>query len=407
MKLRAFDHSLAAQKEEIGVARSSLLPHVSFEERFMRTDIPAYVFSTTINQGRFTSADLAGAPGTFNNPGPINDFQTFLGVEQPVFVRKASIGVAMKKEEYAARQEEFIRKKEEITFKVVQAYLIVDTAKGYAQVAEQAVQDAKEHLRLAQLRYNNKLGLYSDTLRASTALTDAEQKRVSAHKNLQVAKRALGLLLGSSESMDVRPDFPELPVMAMDYYTEASLSRRDLKSLELRYENAKRNIQYAESGYFPVVGVGSSYQLYDHAYPFGADGDGWQLMAFVRWDLFDGTKREYERSKAKYQAAETRENLDGLKNTISYVVYDAYLGVEETRKNVDLSKSALKTAEEGTRLVQVRYENSLSPLVDLLDAQLSLDHARANLIATENRHRAAIANLGYQSGTLLKDLQID
>ena len=193
----------------------------------------------------------------------------------------------------------------------------------------------------------------------------------------------------------------------IDYYEDESLSRKDIRSLELRYENAKTNVRIAESGYLPTLGVGGSYQLNDHNAPFGGEGDSWSVMAFLRWNLFDGARREYERAKAKHKVKEVEEQLSGLKKAVSFDVYEAHLGVEEARKNLELAESALKTAEEGRRLVRIRYENSLSPLVDLLDAQLNLDRARANLTARKNEYRLAIARLGFASGTLLQDLDVE
>lgn len=401
----AFKNSLFAQKEDIGISRSFLLPKITFEERFMRTNNPTYSFMAKLNQERFSQSDFAIS--SLNNPDTVNDFQTSLSFEQPLFVRKANIGLDISRNEFSAKGDEFIRKKEEIAFKVVQAYIAVHTAKEYVKVSEKAVEDAKEHLRIAELRYKAGLGLYSDTLRASTAVTDAEQQLVSAQKNLNVAKRALGLLLGLSESFDTTDENPEFAIMGIDYYTNASMSRKDIKSLELRYQNTKNTIRIAESGYLPYIGIGGSYQLNDHKRPFGSEGDSWQLAAFLRWELFDGTKREHEISKAKHRMAETEEYLHGLKKAVAFRVYEAYLGVEEAMKNVELSRAALKTAEEGRRLVKVRYENALSPIVDLMDAQVNLDHARANLVAKENEYRIAAANLSYESGTILKDLKIE
>lgn len=401
----AFKSSLSAQKEDIGISRSFLLPKITFEERYMKTNNPTYSFMARLNQERFSQSDFAIS--SLNNPDPVNDFQTSLSFEQPLFVRKAHIGLDMSKTEFSAKSEEFIRKREEIAFKVVQTYMMVHTAKKYVKVSEKAVEDAKEHLRIAELRYKAGLGLYSDALRASTAVTDAEQRLVSAQKNLNVAKRALGLLLGMSESVDSIDETLEFTVTGIDYYTNAAMSRKDIKSLELRYENAKNNVKLAESGYFPAIGIGGSYQLNDHRRPLGSEGDSWQITAFLKWELFDGTKREYERSKAKYKAAETEEYLNGLKKAVAFKVYEAFLGVKEARKNVELSRAALKTAEEGKRLVKIRYENALSPIVDLMDAQVSLDHARANLVAKENEYRIAVVNLSYESGTILKDLKIE
>jgi outer membrane protein TolC len=403
-EIKAFKSFVAAQNEDIGIARSALLPKISFEEKFTRTNNPTYSFMSKLNQERFTQDDFA--INSLNNPKAISDFQTAFSFEQPIFIRKARIGLDISKTEFSASNEDLIRKKETIAFDVARTYLAINTSKEYARASEKAVEDAKEHVRVAQARYDIGLGLYSDNLRALTALTEAEQKLVSAQKNLNVTKRALGLLLGMSESVDSNGGF-EMPVMSGDYYDNAAVSRKDVKAMTLKLETAKAGIKLAESGWFPTVGIGGSYQLNDHKKPLGAEGDSYQVMAFLKWELFDGTKREHERAKARHKAAEAEEHLKGLKKAVSFKVYEAYLGVEEAKKNIELAKAALKAAEEGKRLVKLRYENGLSPIIDLLDAQTSLDNARAAAVARENEYRIAIANLSYESGTILKDLKIE
>ena len=55
----------------------------------------------------------------------------------------------------------------------------------------------------------------------------------------------------------------------------------------------------------------------------------------------------------------------------------------------------------------IRYENGLSPLIDLLGAQVSLDQARANAVVREKEQQLAILSLGFESGTILQDLEIE
>jgi outer membrane protein len=402
-ELKAQKSALAAKRENIGLARSSLLPKISFEERYLRTVNPTYAFMTKLNQQRIDVTDFI--PASLNHPDITNDFQSALSFEQPVFIKKANIGLMMSKTDAAASAEDFQRKREEIAFKVVQCCLMVGTAREYVAVAEKAREDAAEHQRLADVRYKNGLGLYSDMLRASTAVSEAGQKLVSAGKNLRVAKRTLGLMIGSEAAVDITETPPPLPLRDREYLRTQSMSRRDVKSMELRKENAQHNIELAQADFFPFLGVGGVYQMNDHNKPLGSEGDNWQLMAFLKWELFDGTKRRHEKSKAKYQATEVEEYLEGMKKMVSFQVEEAWLTLEEAKKNVELAQEALKTAEEGRRLVKVRYEGALSPIVDLLDAQVSFDHARAGLVARENEYKLAIANLSFAGGTLLADLQ--
>ncbi|MFN3478816.1 MAG: TolC family protein [Thermodesulfovibrionales bacterium] len=404
-EIRAMKNSLLAEKENIGIARSYLLPKITFEERFMRTDNPTYGFMAKLNQERFAMEDFA-IP-SLNNPKAINDFQSTLSFEQPLFVRKANLGLDMSKREFMAKDGEFQRKKDEIALKVAKAYLMILTAKEYVKVSEQAVEDAAEHVRIAEAREKAGLGLYSDVLRANTALTEAEQRLVSARKNLAIAERSLGLLLGRSEAVTVSDDVLLIPLRDLDYYINPSLSRKDLEAMKLRYENAKMNVKMAESDYLPMIGIGGSYQFNDHRRPFGSEGGSYQIMAFLRWEIFDGTKREHEIAKAKAKVSEAGEYLEGLKKAITFKIHEAFLEAGEAMKNKELATSALKSAEEGRRLVRIRYENGLSPVVDLLDAQMNVDHARANLVAMENNFKISAINLSYEAGILLSDLNIE
>ena len=404
-ELRAAKNALFAQKEGVGIARSAFLPKLTFEERAARTNNPPLSFMMKLNQQRFSQNDFI--VDALNNPQPINDYQTAFFIEQPVFSMKSFVGLSIAKNEYAAQGGDYQRAKEETVFKVVQAYLRIHTAREYLAVAQKGIEDAREHLRVAEVRYKNDLGLYSDSLRAATALAEAEQVLVSSEKEYSVAKKWLGLMLASSAPVDIIDEDTSLSVKDLDYYKEVSLTRKDLAAMKMRYETARKNIRVAESAYFPYIGVGGSYQMNDHRRLFGSEGDSWQASAFLRWELFDGTNREFQRSKAQYQAAEAKEHVNSLREFISFKVDEAYLAVEEARKHVDLAHTALKNAEEGKRLVMSRYANSLSPIVDLLDVQLNLNQARATAVARENAYTLTVISLGYESGTIMKDLNIE
>jgi outer membrane protein TolC len=404
-EIRAFSSSVAAQKEDVGIAASFLLPQLNFEERFMRTNNPTYAFMAKLNQERFTQNDFA--IDSLNDPAAVNDFQTSVSISQALFAPKAFIGLDMARKEFAAKDDEFRRKKEETVIKVFRTYLGVQTAKAFVNVAQQGVRDAEEHLKIARVRYKSELGLYSDTLRTEVAVTSAEERLVSAKKRFEVAKRALGLMLGLTESLDVKEERPVLAVRDMNYYVSGAESRKDLLSLQNKYKNAENSLRMANAGYLPSVGIGGGYQLNDHRNPFGAEGDSWQLMAFLKWNIFDGLKREHERNKAKHQIQEAAAYLDGLRKEISFRVYDAYLGVDEAKKSLDLARKALEAAKEGGRLVQVRYENSLSTIVDLLDVQTRLDTARADVVRREADYLNSVVDLSFQSGTIFSDLGME
>ncbi len=404
-EIKAMKSAAAAGRADIGIARSYLLPKISVEERYLRTNNPGYALMSKLNQSRIEAFDFS--PDVLNRPEAINDFQSSVFVEQPLFVKKAFVGLQMSRTEWMAKEQDTRRKVEDVVFSVVKAYLNVLTAKAYVDAAKLGVADAEERMRISNVRYRNDVGQYADFLRASTSLAEAKQKLNAAQKGFHLAGRSLGVLLALSDSPVVADEPLDLTLKALSHYTEAGYARADVRALALRGENAQNNVRLAEAGYFPYVGLGGSYSLNDHQAPLGAEGKSWQVMAFLRWDLFDGTKREYERVKAKHQEAQVREHLSAMKKGVSLKIYEAYLNALEANQSIDLALEALKTSEESARLLKRRYENGLSSLSDLLNVQASLEQARASVIERKNAYQTALAALSFESGTLLEDLRID
>ena len=404
-EMLATGSALSAVEQDIGIARGFLLPQISFEERATRTNNPPGVFMSKLNQERFAAPDLD--INALNDPAAINDFQSLVTIDQPIFIPRALIGLDMAKKEHAAKSKDYGRKKEETVFKVIQSYLQIQTAKEYVKAVQAGLEDAREQLRISEVRHQNNIGLYADVLRAKTSLIENEQRLVSARKNLSLAQRMLGLLVGSPDPVDSLDDPPAFTLRDLDHYQNASTSRKDILSSKIRSENAKQGIRLADSKYLPDLGIHGSYQLNDNNRPFGTDGKSWWLMGVLRWNLFDGGGREYEVRKARHKQMEADEQLKGLRQLVTFKIAEAHLEAQEAAQNTELAKSELASAQEGYKLVKRRFENALSPLVDLLQVQASLDQARAKLVARENEYRAAVMRLAFESGTIMADMNLD
>lgn len=405
-ELKGMKASLCASEREIGISRSYLMPKISVGEDFVTTNNPAQVFALKLNQTRLTSGDFAGAPGSFNNPGNITNFLTYGLIQLPVYNKASLVALKMAKVQYSSNGYVYMRKQEELIKNVAQNYLLIGTAQEYVKVAKQGLKEANEHLRIAQVRYKSELGLYSDLLRAKTEVSEAEQKLVTANKNFNVARHSLGYLLGTKNSVEISNVTPVLDLKTIDYYQGFMQHRSDVKAMEIKVQNAKNGITLAQADWFPTLNLNASYNLYNNSYPFGAEGNNYIAGASLHWDAFDGNKRHYETLKAKDKTREAEQYLEGLKNAVDFKVFEAFTSVGEANKNFELSQIALKSAEEGERLVLKRWQASLSPFVDVLDAQTNLDRARANLIKSSNDLKAQLISLYYESGVLKEELKL-
>ncbi len=401
-QVKAYTWALEAEKEQALTVKSRYFPKLTVEERFMRTDSPTYAFMAKLNQERFSQSDFM--IDSINNPDAINDFQTTLSFQQPVFVPRLIEGIKIARKSVESSSLKLKHIQEKVTRDVMKSYLSVLIAKQYVDVARKAIDDIKEHKRLAEVRYKTGFGLYSDVLRAEVALKDAEKRFLAAQNGLDTSKRMLALVLGRTEPVDVTQSDIDLTLKEVKYYILASEDRSDLRSLKKALDMAREAVKLEQSTFLPEVGIGGSYQLNDHNTPFGSEGHSYNIMAFLRWNFLDFT-RKHMTHRASLKAMELSENIEGLKKQIVFNINRAYNDVVVKKKNIELYEAAVRDAEEAVRLVQARYKNSLSPIVDLLDTQLMLDQSRAKLIEAKKQYQMALIDLYFESGILYKEVE--
>lgn len=398
-ELVAMGHSLKAAGERVEAARSHLRPRLTFEERFMRTNNPTYAFSSKLNQGRFESSDFA--VDRLNDPEDIDDYTTSLSVEQPLYSREASLGVDMARTQREALDLEYGRNREKVLLDVMEAFIKGQTAREYLEAARNGLDDAIAHLEIARSRVEAGLGLESDLLRAEVSVKESEERLVAAQKNTTLASRMLGLILGLDGPVEAAGEPIPMPVLQpVAYYEGVSSGRGDLLAMAKRVENARLNLDMSRARFSPTVGLGGSYQLNSHEAPFDNEADSYQVSAFFRWDLYSGGLRGHSASEARFGLREAQAYYDGLKKEVAFRINEAYLNVQEAARGRELASTRLSLADETARLIESRYENSLATVVELLDAQTSLDAARADLVAKTNAHLTFLARLMFQSGLI-------
>lgn len=391
-----------AARRGADAARGNLLPTVRFDEKFVRTSVPAEAFGLKMNQEKLLASDFLDVRN-FNSPPPRNDFIAILSVEQPLFAPKAYIGYGMAKTEADAMELELVRRKENAVYRVLVAVLDVVTARQFVEVAGQGLSDAQEHLRVAGTLEAAGMGLTSDVLRAKVAVAAAESGKVTAENRLELARRGLALAMGEpgAPPVDVTGPPPEFPDPGVPGKEGTAAGRADLRASSLRVSNADRYVRLQRSGYLPDVGLMASYQADAEDSPFSPDNRSWKVGVGLTWNLFDGMRREAEIGKAAAERRRAQAYDRGIRDQAAFEAAQAALGVKEATLRAEIARAALASAEEGVRLLQSRYENHLGRMVDLLDGQTALDGARAARIRAENDVRLSRAQRLYASGGLL------
>jgi outer membrane protein len=395
-----------AASREAAASRGRYLPRVFLDETASASNSPTRVFMMKLDEGRFTQNDFA--IGNLNHPDTQGDFRTTLTLDQPIFDANIITGAEIAGKEVLSRGFALERRRQDLAYTVYSAALELQKARGVLKAAEQGVRDAKEHLRLARVRGEAGVGLKSDELRARTFLAEMEQQNITAQNNLTMARLRLAQLLGSGsgETADIREDLAPLPMQI----PEAELrrlaweNRQEMKELSAAVEKGALSVKQASGAYLPKLYGTAAFQMNDRDIPFGRDNDSWMVGATLRWELFDGFIRSNEKGKAVALQSAASEYLDNFRKEIALQVEESRLRREEASKRLEVARHSVEDSEEVVRLISRRFENSIATFVELLDAQTSLNRARAQLVGNESDYALSTARLFHATGTFLKEV---
>ncbi len=404
--LKAATYEHVAAEKDVWASRSRYLPRIYLEETAASSNAPTRVFMMKLDEARFTSNDFL--IDNLNHPRARSDFRTALTVEQTLFDMTVGSTVDQAKFEEGARRFALERRREEVAFRVFTAYLEVQKAKAQLAAAENGAATAQEHMRLAKVRNEAGVGLKSDELRSRAFLSEMEQQQLTAINDLRLAHLRLALATGSGAGagFDIAEELKaaELAMGNEELVRLALANRPDLKEMEQGVAKAGSGLKMARSAFLPTVYGSATYQMNDKNTPFGRDNDSWMVGATLRWELFDGLRRWNDLGKASALKSSADEYLERYRQEIAYQVTESYLRREEAGKCLEMASNTLLDAEEGHRLVERRFENSISTMVELLDAQTALNRARAHLVDNQSNYALATGQLYHAAGIFMKEV---
>lgn len=298
---------------------------------------------------------------------------------------RALMKAAGKAEDAAAAQEQ--AKKLALLLATLKAFAEAQKAQGVLEAAQQAVDTARETLRVVSASVEEQLLPESDRLAAEFFLARRQAEMAGAEAQLASALAVLTELTGVAASK-VEPFLPDkLPGVS----SPTILPREEVKAIQAQKEAARFQAQAFRREWLPVVVlVGGTENLRDHFLLHQTNNFG---VVAVRASLFDGGRaraaaREQELvAKAGDFAQEAAERQ--VKREVTVAQGEARAFQEQLRA---AEKAAVAAAEE-LRLETLRHEQGLASTRDLLTAQEHVAQAKAAVAEARAYLLAAIGEL--------------
>lgn len=407
------------QQAEAGLAqaRGSRMPKITVSLNAVRTNDALSAFGLKLSQrnatfndfgaGQFDPSNLSLAPGNLNHPDAVNNFNTRIEAQLPLYTGGMIEGYVEQAQAYIkAAQQGDQSARQQVIFQVLQAYEGVHAARAYVNVAQQGEIAAESYVKTIDSLLKQGVVVKSDLLSARIHLEDVRVKLAQAQNTEAAALDQLHMLLGLplSQSLDVGPQVTPAPLPGkIDELREQALGNNPgLNAMRNQLQAAQANVKVAKAGLYPQVGLMARQDWNDKNAGFNASS--YTLGGMLSWNVFDGGTVRGAVDRAAAGKAELAARLQQAESGVAFQLNDAWRKSAEAERRVALRELAAIHAEEALGLVEKRYNNGVTTITELLAARAQLDNARADVVAAKYDLAIQRAALRLALGKLEPDL---
>jgi outer membrane protein TolC len=374
--LAAEDAAARAAAETVRESRASRWPTVSVITDATRTTNPVAVFGQLLTQEEFGPENFA--IDSLNDPDPLNNVRGVLSVSQPLWAGgRIDAGIDGAERQADAARQGRERARQELVYRVTDRYTGAVVAARAVEVRREGLEVARESVKLTRDLYEAGLVVESDLLQARVRESEAEAALADAEAGAQVARSALNLELGRAlDTPMTLPESVDLPaadeaaeaVELAALIAEATDRRPDLGAAQARVQAARAGVRRARGGRLPEIGWSGAFEA-DSEEPFDDPGSNWTVGVGLRWTAFDGfaTSARVERARAELDRAERL--AERAEQGIALEVEAALEELHTARLRWDEAVRSVELARRSAAIVQDRYKEGLTTVVELLQAQ--------------------------------------
>ncbi len=281
-------------------------------------------------------------------------------------------------------------------FLVESDYYGVLASQALDHVAAERLRRAEEQLAVGRARVVSGAAVQTDSLQLVLEVTRARIDRMRAEAALRVVRLQLGRRIGEAGPVAAAdPDSVpplQLPVTLPDAVTEALAQGPQYRVARANERQAEAVLRGRRGEYLPSLVLSAANQTFDSKFfPTARNISSVTLSVILPvWNL---GQREIAMTQARVNRDVSRAIRADLERGALRDVTEAYEAYRTARGTVDLSALALAAATENFRVQGARYRSGATTILELLDAQISLTQAEADVVQANYSTRLALAGL--------------
>jgi outer membrane protein TolC len=408
MKQKQLDYAvnLAALKE----ARGLFFPDISFNARYTLAEggrMIEFPVGDLLNPVYSTLNMLTGSndfPQIENQAFPFyrpTEQETKLSLVQPIFNSDLIQNYHIRKQYTEIAQIDLDRYKRELIKEISKAYYEYQKAHNLVALADTSLALVAENLRVSQRLYENDKVTIDAVYRSESELSKVEVQRAQANNMLEASRAYFNFLLNRAldAPIDLLMENPVQPLISLEEASQNALQNRNELHQVKQYQELNKHVTSLHRGknipgLFGVV----DYGIQGEDYQFTSEDDFLLASLAMRWTLFQGTVNHQKVQQSRIEGEKLEELYSQTQQQIRLEVINHYYGLQAAYTSVQSARKQTRSASRAYQLIDRKYAEGQSSLLELIDARTSLTSAAANSIIAQSEYFSTLADFEYAMG---------
>jgi outer membrane protein len=388
VQFRAAQADAALAKEDRVQARSTLLPTVTYNDQFL------YTQGNGTPIGRFLANNAVHEYVSQGNAHEV------LSVRQFADYRKAGAlaALARAKAEVASRG---------LVVAVVQDYYAVLALQRKLVNARVASDEASRFLELSEKLEKGGEVAHSDVLKAQLQFNDKKRDLSNSETELLKSRMDLAVLILPSltSAFKLADDLDEMPrLLELAELRQAAAEKNpELKAALAALQASQEEVSGARAEHLPSLSLDYFYGIDATHFAVRTDGIrnlGYAASATLNIPIFSWGATQSKVRQSLIRKDQAKLEFTTAQKQLLANIETFYSETQTAASQLATLRESVGFATESLRLISLRYQAGESTVLEVVDAQNTLNTARNTYVEGARRYKLALANLQTLTGTL-------
>lgn len=389
-----------AEKENYNLAAA--LQRIEMAKKTLEVAKSAYFPTVNVSAG-WQKGQTSGASGpVVAKSSPYDYFSLGASMQWEVDIfGKITQNVKSQKAAFNASKAEYDGTMVALAANVAKAYINLRTYQNEMEVAQRHLDEQEKVLIIVEARYKAGIGSMLEVSQSRTVVASTKASIPPLKAMIESSINSLALLTARYPDEIFAWLSEPAPMPKVVYGAQlgvpADLLRRRPDIVQAEYQLAQYAAQVgiAKKDFLPTLSIAGSVgtQAHNAKNLFGEHSMYWEVNPTLSWTLFDGLARNYRTAEAKAQLEAAIDSYNYTVMNAVIEVYNATSTFKSTMETITLTGDVIEQSKQSLDLAMERYKKGLSPLNNVVDAQISYLTNQDSQITAQGKALTAVVNL--------------